>query len=236
MSLPTPFVAYPTTNDLQNNVRALHEKLKANTRESQAATATRLIQGASHELIQTFFAELIADLLAAGKVPAYRDAEVMVREINEKLTHYLGWASGFFSNDRIRPAVEHYHAMMMQLPAEGSELRPFIGFAIPAELAQRADQVLQPLFNGQAQDAGEGIEVLIEVIDIALHALLITPKKLMKFNFVVDKTLNGVISLTQSLSYRSLRKLGEHLPPEHQIILARHMQRFLYTRSNAQAA
>ncbi len=235
MSLPTPFIAYPTTNELQNNVRVLHDKLKANTRESQSVVATKLIQGAAHELIETFFVGLIADLQAAGQVAAYRDAESMVREIDDKLTYYLGWASSFFSNDRIRPAVDHYHAMMQQLPLAG-DMHPHIAFAVSPALMQRAEQQLPALLRGEAADARESVEVLIAVIDEALTALLIKPKQLMKFNFVVDKTLNGVISMTQSLAYRSLRKVGEQLPAAHQPVLARHLRRFLFSDIAAQAA
>ena len=201
----------------------------------QAKLATRLIQDSAPELITTFFSELITHLQRAGDVPAYREAASMVSEIADKLTHYLGWASAFFSNERIKPAVSHYHAMMLQRPMQGS-MQPVIAFAIPAELAQRLERLLTPLSQGQAASAHEGIEALIEVIDIALHALLIKPKQLMKFNFVVDKTLNGVISLTQTLSYRSLRKIADQMPAAHQPVLAQHLQQLVQTASQAQAA
>jgi len=235
MNLPLPCVAYATTPALQTQVFQLHQALQAGTREDQSKLATRLIQDAAHELITTFFSTLIANLQAAGDIAAYREGAGMVNEIADKLTHYLGWASAFFSNERIKPAVSHYHAMMLQRPLQGS-LQPVIAFAMPDALANRLEQLLVPLSQGQAANAQEGIEALIEVIDLALHALLIKPKQLMKFNFVVDKTLNGVISLTQSVSFRTLRKIGEQLPPAHQPVLANHLQQFLVTRHQAQAA
>ncbi|MEK6788393.1 MAG: hypothetical protein AABY68_05535 [Pseudomonadota bacterium] len=235
MNIPLPCVAYATTTELQTQVFQLHQALQAGIRDDQSKLATRLIQDAAHELITIFFSELIVSLQSAGDLPAYRDGASMVSEIADKLTHYLGWASAFFSNERIKPAVSHYHAMMLQRPLDGS-MQPVIAFAIPDALAQRLEKVLVPLSQGQAASAHEGIEALIEVIDLALHALLIKPKQLMKFNFVVDKTLNGVISLTQSLSFRSLRKIGEQMPAAHQPILAQHLQQFLLTASQAQAA
>ena len=235
MNLPLPCVAYATTPELQTQVFQLHQALQTGVRDDQSKLATRLIQNAAHELIITFFSELITNLQNAGDVPAYREGASMVSEIADKLTHYLGWASAFFSNERIRPAVSHYHAMMLQRPMQGS-MQPVIAFAIPDALAKRLEQLLVPLTQGQAASAHDGIEALIEVIDLALHALLIKPKQLMKFNFVVDKTLSGVISLTQSLSFRSLRKIGEQLPPAHQPVLAAHLQQFIITASQAQAA
>ena len=235
MNLPLPCVAYATTPELQSQVFQLHQALQAGIRDDQSKLATRLIQDAAHELITTFFSELITNLKNAGDVPAYHDGASMVSEIADKLAHYLGWASAFFSNERIKPAVSHYHAMMRQRPMQDS-MQPVIAFVIPEALAERLEQLLVPLSQSQAASAHEGIEALIEVIDIALHALLIKPKQLMKFNFVVDKTLNGVISLTQTLSFRSLRKIGEQLPATHQPVLARHLQQFIMTTRQAQAA
>ena len=227
MNLPLPCVAYATTPELQSQVFQLHQALQAGVRDDQSKLATRLIQDAAHELITTFYSELITNLQHAGDVPAYRDGASMVSEIADKLTHYLGWASAFFSNERIKPAVSHYHAMMLQRPMQGS-MQPVIAFAIPEALAKRLEQLLVPLSQGQATSAHEGIEALIEVIDLALHALLIKPKQLMKFNFVVDKTLNGVISVTLALSNRSLRKLGQFLPRPMFIPVADHLESFLF--------
>ena len=235
MNTPLPCVAYATTPELQTQVSQLNQALQTGIRADQSKLATHLIQDAAHELITTFFTDLITNLQRAGDLPAYHDGASMVREIADKLTHYLGWASAFFSNERIKPAVSHYHTMMLQRPVDGS-MQPIIAFAMPEALAKRLEQLLVPLSQGQAASAHEGIEALIEVIDLALHALLIKPKQLMKFNFVVDKTLNGVISLTQSLSFRTLRKIGEQMPPEHQPVLANHLQQFIVTASQAQAA
>lgn len=229
------YIAYPTTPALQSDVSTLLDALNQRSKSSQADTATRLIQGAAHELVQTFFSSLLSDLRAAGSGNAHHQAEVMVREIDEKLTHYLGWASAFFGNDRIKPVVEHYHAMMIQLQV-GGERVPHIAFPLDAGIVKRADAALGPLQAGQASSAHEGMEVMIQVIETALEALLITPKRLMKFNFVVDKTLNGVLSLTQTLAYRSLRKVAEQMTPAEQPVLAAHLSRLLVSASQVRAA
>lgn len=239
MSLSTlamPCIAYPTNPSLPPEVSALQARLAAKTKEPQGAMATELMQNAASELLDTLFTELFNALVAANENEhSYRSGRAMVREINEKLTHYLGWASSFFSNDRIRPAVEHYAGMMHELStADGAQ--PFIAFTCPPALAARVEALLPDLQAAQASSPHKAIEVLIEVIDVAMKELLITPKKLMKFNFVVDKTLGGVISLMQTAAYRSLRKIADHLPAEHQPILAAHMQRLVRTQAMASAA
>lgn len=234
-ALPIPAIAYPTLPTLPQDVAELHQRLAEKTKTPQGEIATALIQSAASELMNTFFTQLLNELVAANdSEPSYREARAMVREINEKLTHYLGWASSFFSNDRIRSSVAHYHAMMYQLPEAGTT-RAYIAFACPPALAARIDAQHDILAQGQAASAHEAIETLIEVIDIAMHELLITPKKLMKFNFVVDKTLSGVISLTQSVAYRSLRKLADHVPAAHQPIIAAHLRRLVPCEAMADA-
>ena len=105
--------------------------------------------------------------------------------------------------------------------------RAHLAFTITPGLAREARVSLQALRDGSAPDARAGIEVLIRVIDEALQPLLFVPKQRMKFNFVVDKTLNGVISITTSLGFRSLRRLGEHLPTHLHKPLADHLAQFL---------
>ena len=56
-------------------------------------------------------------------------------------------------------------------------------------------------------------------------------KQRMKFTFVGDKTLTGGISVTMAFAYRSLRKLGEHLPPELFPQVADHLESFLHDKS-----
>jgi hypothetical protein len=49
----------------------------------------------------------------------------------------------------------------------------------------------------------------------------------MKFNFVVDKTLNGVIALVEMLLKRMLHKLSPKIPREIYPQIAAHLQTFL---------
>ena len=54
-------------------------------------------------------------------------------------------------------------------------------------------------------------KLLTDVIDVGVTHLIREPKKCLKFNFVVDKTLNGVINMTTHLGYKRLEKLGTQL-------------------------
>ncbi len=227
-----PFIACRISEDLPTQVEQLDVRLQARVRESQADLAGRLITEASCDLMDAFFGHMMLDLKQASpQSPVFREAYAVIEDIKGKLRHYLGWVTGFFSNERLAPVVAHYRQLMTWLPVEGTP-QAHLAFAITPELAREAQASLQVLREGRTPEAAKaGIEVLIKVIDEALQPLLFVPKQRMKFNFVVDKTLNGVISVTMAFAYRSLRKLGEHLPPDLFPQVADHLERFLHVKS-----
>lgn len=70
-------------------------------------------------------------------------------------------------------------------------------------------------------------KVLIEAVEEAIVPLATHPKDLMKFNFIINKTLDGVIALIRTLFKRMLRKLAPHLPRELYPTVAAHLETFL---------
>ena len=54
-----------------------------------------------------------------------------------------------------------------------------------------------------------------------------TFKKCLKFNFVVDKTLNGVINMTTHLGYKRLEKLGTQLDQQVAVIYVDYFLKFM---------
>ncbi len=83
-------------------------------------------------------------------------------------------------------------------------------------LAQRDDTPIE-----------ESVEPLIETIETALVPLIYTPKDLMGFNFVISKTINGVINVLHTLFKHTLRKLPPHLRVESYPGIAAHFETFL---------
>jgi hypothetical protein len=81
--------------------------------------------------------------------------------------------------------------------------------------------------DGTRTDAAEGIELLIEFLEVSVDPVVREPMELMRFNFVVTKTLNGVLHLALGHVRKMLRKLPPVLPPELLPLLARHMETFL---------
>ena len=66
-----------------------------------------------------------------------------------------------------------------------------------------------------------------DVIDVGVTHLIREPKKCLKFNFVVDKTLNGVINMTTHLGYKRLEKLGTQLDQQVAVIYVDYFLKFM---------
>lgn len=193
------------------------------------AAATRLLTDALHGILDTVFTQLIQDIdrnveSNGPHAKAIRASEATINDVKDKIDHYLGWVVKFLSSKRLVPAIAHYDSLVHQLPDGNLH---FAGFAIPAALAKRAEVELREMKDGTRTDASEGIELLIEFLDVSVDPVVRVPMELMNFNFVVTRTLNGVLNLGLGMVKKMLRKLAPVLPQELLPVLARHMETFL---------
>lgn len=227
-----PYVACQIPQNLSDELKRIHQALQSGGKESHAKETGYLVTEASCHLMDRFFGDMISELATRDADPLFRESAAVIREIQSKLRHYLGWITSHFSNERLRPVIAHFVALHFDLPSglhnEGV-LQSHLTFPVSPDLATQAQASLQALRDGTAPDAREGIEILIKIIDEGLQPLLFQPKKLMHFNFIVDKSLNGVSSLMMTLSHHSLLKLGKHLHPQHFELVADHLEQFLKT-------
>ena len=226
--MPTPpYIACRVSDTLPDEIAVLNDHLQRGSKNSQAKLAGRLITDASCDIIDAFFGNIIKQMLDETGEEGFREAHGVIEDIKGKTRHYLGWIAGFFSNERLAPVVAHYQTLIVRMSTVDGP-HAHLCFAISEALARDSAASLVNLRDPATTDLRPGVEVLIRVIDEALQPLLFVPKQRMKFNFVVDKTLNGVISVTMALAYRSFRKLGTQLPPEHFSVVADHLEQFFH--------
>lgn len=205
----------------------LHTRMQAGDAEPLSQQAGQLVAELSCQWIDQVFGDLMRELQQHDASIRLDDSIKAIGEVKAVLRKYLPWATNFFGNDRLMPVVAHY----VSLASEQTDAAPTsshqIGFALPPVLASQAVSSLEQLQQGGGMPLAEALERLIDVIEHSLNPLLRQPKALLKFNFVADKTLNGVVSVTSALSYRNIRKLGQHLPVHLHAPLARHLQKFV---------
>ena len=191
--------------------------------------ATKLLADALHGILDTVFTQLIQNIdrsfdVSGPHSKAIKASEDTINDVKHKIDHYLVWLVKFLSNKRLVPVIAHYDSMVHQLPR--TEIY-YAGFSISPELGRRAEKELREMKDGTRTSAEEGIELLIEFLDISVDPVVREPMKLMNFNFVVTRTLNGVLNLAMGHVRKMLRKLPPILPPELLPLLAEHMEAFL---------
>lgn len=226
--MPKSFVALPVNPNSPIELAELARRLNSGVKESQAEFAGRLITETSVALLDDLFIEMMDKLeKVTPNDPLLHEARDNVAHVQDILRKYLGWLTGFVSNERMAPVSTHYVQMFEELEVHG-EKRWHLVIPLSEAHADEAERHMSHLSDGTAKDGREGIEALIVIIDEALKPLMYEPKRLMKFNFVVDKTLNGVISVTMTFAHRALRKFGAHISPQALPTLAEHLRSFLH--------
>lgn len=226
MKFQPPYIAVPLRPHIADGLATLTERSRARLSESDKKLGAQLLADAYCDVLDHVFFEMLYEINRSHPSPVMKEAIATGEEIKEKIHSSLNWVIGFFSSERIIPVISHFNEMTHALDREGSR-QHFTYFPISSPLAARAQRNLAGLADGSAKQLDEGIEVLIEVLEVALDQLVHEPKRLMKFNFVVNKTLDGVISLMLSLFKRMLRKLGAQVPRDLYPQVAAHLTRFL---------
>lgn len=123
--------------------------------------------------------------------------------------------------------VKNYLAMMQQLSTCNPE-QHYLVVGLAPELAKRERKTINALRSGESNDVATGIEVLIDIIDAVLVEFVYEPKRLMHFNLVVNKGLDGAIYMIKGLAFRQLRLLGGAIPIEHVSVFLDHLERHFF--------
>lgn len=227
MSIPVPFLASPLQAFIPGELAGLTERSKVRLVDADKKLGVHLLAETYCDLIDVVFTQLLDDIGKTHQSPMLSEAHAAAEEIKDKTRHYLGWVVGFIGNDRLIPVIAHFNGLVHKELEVHGERRAYVAFPISAPLAAEARRVLDTLHDGSAKSVDEGIELLIHFIEEVLEPAVLIPKRLMKFNFVVDKTLNGVVSLVMTLFKRMLRKLAPHIPRALYPQVAAHLERFL---------
>lgn len=84
----------------------------------------------------------------------------------------------------------------------------FVTYPVDNALITELLGCVEQIKLGNNQYVPTALKAFTEVVDQGVTHLVREPKKMLKFNIVVDKTLNGVINLTTQLGYKRFDKLG----------------------------
>ena len=197
----------------------IRAQLLQGSKESQANALGNVLSEMACEVIDQVFMVLLQENQHHSQTG---ESEKVIQQILEAIRKYMPWSVSFFGNDRLVPLVE-YLSKSIQLEDE----KVYMTYPIEQQLAQQVKTSSQKLAGGDRHETVNALKLLTDVIDVGVTHLIREPKKCLKFNFVVDKTLNGVINMTTHLGYKRLEKLGTQLDQQVAVIYVDYFLKFM---------
>ena len=184
---------------------SIREKLHAGVRESQSKVLGDVLSDLSCEIIEQVFSVLLKDEQDNSTMTQKQryESEKVLQQILDTFRKYMPWSVSFFGNERLLPLVDYMTSLMKE-----REQDVYITYPITSQLVQQAQTLTEQIRAGNMQSVEKAFQTLIQIVDLGVTSLVREPKKRLKFNLVVDKTLNGVINMTTHLGYKRLEKLG----------------------------
>lgn len=183
-----------TYQEFQN----IHNKLKNNDPEPQAKVLGDNISNIACEIIDQAFGNLVNKSKSRDG-----DSEKVLNQVKGAITKYMPWSVSFFCNERLLPMVSHVNGLMKHKNEQGYLTYPVERLVVD-ELLGCAEQLKQ----GNSAYIKPGLKAFTQVVDQGVISLIREPKKMLKFNMLVNKTLDGVISLTTGMGYKRFEKLS----------------------------
>lgn len=197
----------------------IRAQLLQGSKESQANALGNVLSEMACEVIEQVFMVLLQENQHHSQTG---ESEKVIQQILEAIRKYMPWSVSFFGNDRLVPVVE-YLSKSIQLEDE----KVYMTYPIEQQLAQQVKSSSHKLAGGDRHETVNALKLLTDVIDVGVTHLIREPKKCLKFNFVVDKTLNGVINMTTHLGYKRLEKLGTQLDQQVAVIYVDYFLKFM---------
>ncbi|MDC4840792.1 hypothetical protein [Acinetobacter baumannii] len=184
---------------------SIRDKLHAGVRESQSKVLGDVLSDLSCEIIEQVFSVLLKDEQDNSTMTQKQryESEKVLQQILDTFRKYMPWSVSFFGNERLLPLVDYMTSLMKE-----REQEVYITYPITPQLVQQAQTLTEQIRAGNMQSVEKAFQTLIQIVDLGVTSLVREPKKRLKFNLVVDKTLNGVINMTTHLGYKRLEKLG----------------------------
>ena len=197
----------------------IRAQLLQGSKESQANALGNVLSEMACEVIEQVFMVLLQENQHHSQTG---ESEKVIQQILAAIRKYMPWSVSFFGNDRLVPVVE-YLSKTIQLEDE----KVYMTYPIEQQLAQQVKSSSHKLAGGDRHETVNALKLLTDVIDVGVTHLIREPKKCLKFNFVVDKTLNGVINMTTHLGYKRLEKLGTQLDQQVAVIYVDYFLKFM---------
>ncbi|WP_298144981.1 hypothetical protein [uncultured Acinetobacter sp.] len=148
------------------------------------------------------------------------ESEHTVEQIKASIAKHLPWSMQLLNHERLSSLIDDLGQMM-----SFTDGKIWLKYPISSHLARQLRGYSQHLHS--SQEIVQAFGLIVDIIDQGVTQLVRNPKKKLKFNFMVDKSLAGVIGLTTQLGYKRLEKMGKQLNPEQAQAYLQHFLQFI---------
>lgn len=208
---------------------ALQQQLNAGEKKKLAHDLGDILADVSIQIMQQVFIDLLEQQKKRLSKPeghvVAQDSEKVIEHVLTVLRKYLPWSITLLSNTRLLPLVNYFTKMIRH---EGQQIH--VRYEIDDELAEKTLEIIGRIKGGQKPAIAEAFLCLNDIIDIGVTQLIREPKSILEFNFVVDKTLNGVIQVATSMAYKRLASLGQEVELTSAPYYIDHFLSFLHSK------
>ncbi|WP_445116359.1 hypothetical protein [Acinetobacter sp. WZC-1] len=184
--------------DTYQRFQDIHSRLNANEKTALAKPLGENLADIACEVIDQVFGSL-AKMSGAGD----RESEKILKQISETLHKYMPWSVSFFGNERLTPMVNYLEKLTYQ--KDGQQ---YLTYQVEQAVIDELMDCVRHLKQDDNSYVAPTLKIFTQVVDQGVTSLIREPKKMLKFNLVVDKTLNGVINVTTKLGYKRFDQLG----------------------------
>lgn len=200
------------TDQTHQRFMQIHQRLNAGEKESQSKPLGVVLADVAYEIIDQVFADLLRKQKAQASTEQAKkmvaESEKVIQQVLDTLKKYMPYSISMFGNERLLPLVNYLMGMLREQNG-----RHYVRYSVDNILIKEAFGCIDQVKAGHNHYIAPAFKALTQIVDQGVSALIREPKKMLKFNLVVDKTLNGVISMTTHLGYKRLEKLGTQIDP-----------------------
>lgn len=226
MAAATPFIAIALEDRMFDEVGQMYAISRNGITDKDKERGIELLLEAYAEVLDTCFTQMLHHLNQEYSSEPLRDLEKLIERVKHEARHHIAWVSKFIANHRVPPVIDHFHSILKQEKLKGKK-QTFIQIPVSTDYETKARAILAQLHESDLSQIDEGVELFIEAIEMGVDALVHKPKDLMKFNFLVNKGLDGVIVVILKLMRHQLRKLPPHIAEPAYPMIAAHLESFL---------
>ena len=176
----------------------IFQQLNQGQSESVAKALGEVLADISYEVIDQVFGEITRISLSGDN-----ESAKVIHHIMDTTRKYMPWSVSFFGNERLLPMVNYLHELMYQKEGEF-----YLSYPVDEDSVQALLSSAEEMQQGNNAAVIPALQAFTQIVDQGVTHLIRVPKTMLKFNVVVDKTLNGVIHVTTQMGYKRFDKLG----------------------------